>query len=366
MLPEGLENARRLTGDHRGGGIVAPTGRSSSQRQMRIPVDPALEKTGVTTWQQALAEAYTRPADLLTDLGVMDRLSAADIPSFPMRVPRGYARRMRYGDPRDPLLLQVLPRAMERDVVDGYSDDPVGELASARQPGLLQKYAARALVISTGACAVHCRYCFRRAFPYQNNLPESGFSSLIDALRSDPGIREVILSGGDPLSLSDRRLSSLLSAIDEIPHVQRIRVHARTPVVLPERVDDGLTKVLAAVRKPLVIVLHCNHGNEIDHSVATAINTLREHSAAVLNQSVLLHGINDSAATLVDLSERLFAAGVLPYYLHQLDLVTGSAHFAVSDEQAREIVTQAATRLPGYLVPRLVREVAGAQAKLPV
>ncbi|UCG74424.1 MAG: EF-P beta-lysylation protein EpmB [Chromatiales bacterium] len=313
-----------------------------------------------------MAAAYRRPEELLAELGLDPGNIHTAMPDFPLRVPHSYVRRMRCGDPQDPLLLQVLPQADEHHRVAGFTDDPVGDLASARRPGLLRKYTGRALIITTGACAVHCRYCFRRAFPYHENLSDSTFTGVLDELRRDTSIREVILSGGDPLSLSDRRLEALLQALDTIPHVRRIRLHTRTPVVLPERVDAPLLRVLAQLRKPLVTVLHCNHANEIDAAVADAVAGLRARSAAVLNQSVLLRGINDSPDALVDLSEALFAAGVLPYYLHQLDPVAGAAHFAVDDDRARACVTGAAARLPGYLVPRLVREVAGADAKLPL
>lgn len=326
----------------------------------------ARDRIGSTRWQQALADAYTQPARLLADLGLRHLGKQVIMPDFPLRVPRGYVRRMRHGDPRDPLLLQVLPQASELNEVPGFTADPVGDLASVRLPGLLQKYAGRALIVTTGACAVHCRYCFRRNFPYQDNLPRGQYTELLAALRDDSSIREVILSGGDPLSLSDRRLSMLLQGIDDIPHVRRVRLHTRTAIVLPERVDDGLLTALSSLRTSLVTVLHCNHANEIDSEVAAAIAQLRECSVTLLNQAVMLRGVNDSAAALVSLSETLFATGVLPYYLHQLDAVHGAAHFAVSDDTARACLAEAAARLPGYLVPRLVREVAGADGKLPM
>mgnify|MGYP001821727743 CR=1 FL=1 len=320
-----------------------------------------------SAWQLALAEAYTDPAALLADLGLADHgIDVAEATRFAMRVPRAYARRMRHADPRDPLLLQVLPRQAESEEVPGFGTDPVGDLASARRPGLLQKYAGRALIVTTGACAVHCRYCFRRAYPYQDNLPDSQFAGVLEELRDDPGLTEVILSGGDPLSLSNRRLGLLLTQLDAIEHVRRIRLHTRTPIVLPERIDSGLLSSLAAARTPVVMVLHTNHANEIDDAVTDAIRQLRKHCVALLNQAVLLRGINDSASALSRLSENLFAAGVLPYYLHQLDPVSGAAHFAVTDDRARECLRGAAAQLPGYLVPRLVREVAGAEAKLPL
>lgn len=323
-------------------------------------------KLQAPNWQRAIAEAYTQPAELLRDLGLDPAAAWADR-RFAMRVPRSYAARIRRGDPRDPLLLQVLPRAEEGLPAAGFVDDPLDELATARQPGMLQKYAGRALIVSTGACAVHCRYCFRRAFPYREHLSgRRGFADIIDALQRDRAVTEVILSGGDPLSLSDQQLGELLDGLDAVRHLSRIRVHTRTPIVLPERVDAGLLRILARVDKSLVVVLHCNHAREIDAAVRASVRALRQTTTTLLNQSVLLAGVNDSVAALVDLSETLFDAGVLPYYLHQLDPVSGAAHFSVSDARARELVARVAAKLPGYLVPRLVRDVPGAAAKMPL
>jgi EF-P beta-lysylation protein EpmB len=327
----------------------------------------AQEQLSQTSWQQAMAEAYVQPADLLQDLGLDPLTTDAAATTFPMRVPRSYAARMARGDPQDPLLLQVLPGRAELLATPGFNADPVGDLNSIRVPGLLQKYAGRALIITTGACAVHCRYCFRRDFPYGEQLAgKKRLAALMETLREDTSITEVILSGGDPLSLTDDRLHDLLKGLDQVPQLQRIRIHTRTPIVLPERVNNSLIEVLQQVRKPLVTVLHCNHANEVDARVSRAISLLKPCSTSLLNQAVLLKGINDSALALVDLSEKLFTAGVLPYYLHQLDPVAGAAHFAVSDAKAREYLREAATRLPGYLVPRLVREQAGAAAKTPL
>jgi EF-P beta-lysylation protein EpmB len=322
-------------------------------------------------WQHALAQAYTRSADLLAALGLdpaqMDVLPDDATRAFAMRVPRAYAQRMRPGDPRDPLLLQVLPRGPEHESVEGFITDPVGDLDAVRVPGVLQKYAGRALVITTGACAVHCRYCFRREFPYaEHHSAAARPADLGAALSAMPDVTEVILSGGDPLSLSDRRIGALLAMLDQQPGVQRIRMHTRLPIVLPERVTGTLMDALGRVGKPVIMVLHCNHAQEIDASVAAAAARLSDACALLLNQSVLLRGINDSVATLVALSEQLFAAGITPYYLHQLDPVRGAAHFAVADDQARTLLAGAARQLPGYLVPRLVREVPGAASKSPL
>ncbi len=323
-----------------------------------------------TPWQQALAAAITDPAELLEVLG----LDRSDLPAmlaaagdFPLRVPRGFVARMEHGNPRDPLLLQVLPTGAERVATEGFSLDPVGDLVSRQGPGLLRKYRGRALLIATGACAVHCRYCFRRHFPYENESASArSWQPALDLLAADGSINEVILSGGDPLSLSDRRLRQLTEALEGIPHIRRLRIHTRQPVVLPERVDAGLVAWLADVRLQKVVVLHFNHSREIDDQVAQACRDLAATGARLLNQSVLLAGVNDSEGALADLSEALFTVGVLPYYLHLLDRVCGASHFEVTESVACGLIAQLTARLPGYLVPRLVREVPGMAAKTPV
>ncbi|MGI9246673.1 MAG: KamA family radical SAM protein, partial [Steroidobacteraceae bacterium] len=233
--------------------------------------------------------------------------------------------------------------------------------------GLLHKYSGRALLVATGACAIHCRYCFRREFPYgEHNAGRDEFRPALDAIAADASIREVLLSGGDPLTLGDRRLRGLMEALGGIPHVSRVRVHTRLPVVLPDRIDDGfLAAWSAAPRLQRVMVIHANHANELRDAqdVAHALARLRGDGTVLLNQSVLLREVNDSVEALADLSEALFEHGVLPYYLHALDRVRGAAHFEVSDDSARALVADLAQRLPGYLVPRLVREVAGAGSK---
>lgn len=322
------------------------------------------------TWQQELAEAIGTVQELAAALG----LSPADLGGaseaarhFPLRVPRSFVARMRPGDPRDPLLLQVLPLAAELAEEAGYGTDPVGDRDARRAPALLQKYRGRALLIATPACAVHCRYCFRREFPYaeQGGSGEAPrWSEALAEIAADATLEEIILSGGDPLSLSNARLESLTRALAAIPHVRRIRVHTRQPVVLPSRVDPGLLQWLRGSPLPVVLVLHVNHPNELDAELAEACARLRATGITLLNQSVLLAGVNDDVEVLSRLSLRLFDAGVLPYYLHTLDRVRGAAHFALDDERARALAGQLAARLPGYLVPRLVREVAGAPAKV--
>jgi EF-P beta-lysylation protein EpmB len=331
---------------------------------------PANLAAGQPNWRQELADAVCDPAELLALLGLdQSNLPAARAAAqrFPLRVPRGFVARMRRGDPADPLLRQVLPLGAELDEVAGFGTDPVGDLASRRAPGLLAKYQGRALLVATGACGVHCRYCFRRGFPYADENPRADdWRAALAAIAADPTLSEVILSGGDPLSLSDRRLAELVARLDAIPHLTRLRIHTRQPVVLPSRVDDALLAWLGATRLRTVVVLHANHARELDREVRAACARLAATGATLLNQSVLLRGVNDSAGALADLSEALFAAGVLPYYLHQLDRVAGAAHFAVPDAEARALLDAAAERLPGYLVPRLVREVAGAPRKLPL
>jgi len=320
------------------------------------------------TWQQELAEAVTTPEELAAALdlspGILTGAHEA-ARGFRLRVPRSFIARMRPGDINDPLLRQVLPVGAELADETGYGADPVGERAALRAPSLLQKYRGRALLIATSACAVHCRYCFRREFPYaEQNGDAPRWSEALAEIAADASLEEIILSGGDPLSLSNARLESLTRALAAIPHVRRIRVHTRQPVVLPSRVDEGLLRWLRTSELPVIMVLHVNHPNELDAELAAACARLRPGVVALLNQSVLLSGVNDDVEALAELSRRLFDAGVLPYYLHALDPVRGAAHFAVPDERARSLVGELAARLPGYLVPRLVREVAGAPAKV--
>lgn len=330
-----------------------------------IPRTALLRQT--SDWQTALAGAVTDPAELLTALDLDQALLPAALraaTSFPLRVPWSYIKRMRPGDPNDPLLRQVLPLSEEMLLQAGYGQDPVGDLAAMVAPGVLHKYYGRVLLTVTGACAVHCRYCFRRHYPYEDANPGGDhWSAALAYIKSDPEITEVILSGGDPLVLNDRRLADLTTRLAAIPHIRRLRIHSRLPVVLPERITDELLAWLADMRPAPVVVIHANHASEIDGDVVRACRRLSYAGATVLNQSVLLRGVNDTVDALAGLSERLFAAGVLPYYLHLLDRVQGAAHFDVLDGEARALYAALAARLPGYLVPRLVREEAGAPGK---
>lgn len=328
-----------------------------------------------TDWRHAWRAAVRDPRDLLAMLGLETlalTLSGSAAAQFPLRVPRGFIGRMRRGDPHDPLLRQVLPILDEERIVPGFALDAVGDAGARRGGGVIHKYNGRALLIATGSCAIHCRYCFRRHYPYaEDTAAAAGWGEALAILRADASIHEVILSGGDPLSLADHKLAELTDALRTVPHIRRLRIHTRLPVVLPERVDLGLLQWLRGLPWPVAMVLHANHANEFDTSVDDALAALRDAGAAasglvLLNQAVLLRGVNDSTDALANLCERGYAAGVLPYYLHQLDRVEGAAHFEVDDGQALALHATLAARLPGYLVPRLVREIAGEASKTPL
>ncbi|EGV17241.1 EF-P beta-lysylation protein EpmB [Thiocapsa marina] len=332
--------------------------------------DPLRSSEREPAWKRDLAEAYRDAADLLAALGLRPEAIPDLDPAesgFRMLVPRAFAALMTPGDPRDPLLRQVLPLGAERLTVTGFTRDPVGDTSADLGHGLLRKYTGRALLIVTGGCAVHCRYCFRRHFPYTalGQTPDRT-AAAVASIAADPGISEVILSGGDPLMLDDDRLGALLERLHEIPHLNRLRIHSRLPVVLPSRVTETLCRRLSGSPLASVLVIHANHPSELGADAADALRRLRHADVTLLNQSVLLRGVNDAAQTLGALSERLFECGVLPYYLHQLDPVEGAAHFAVPDTQALQLGEALRDRLPGYLVPRLVRELPGRGAKTPL
>ncbi len=321
-------------------------------------------------WQQVLAQSITDPKELLQLLKLPETWLPAAIAAarkFPLRVPRGFVARMQLGNPYDPLLLQILPLALELVEAEGFNNDPVGDLASKVDHGVLHKYDGRVLLIATGACGIHCRYCFRRHFPYgEESASSSDWLSAVETIRADSSIREVILSGGDPLTLSDRRLHKLTDTLQTIPHVIRLRIHSRQPVVLPERIDAGFLEWLQSMSLQKVLVLHVNHAQEINQPVIDACRALAAAGVTLLNQAVLLKGVNDSVTALSTLSEALFSAGVLPYYLHLLDRVQGAAHFEVPEQRATTLMRELLTRVPGYLVPRLVRETPGDASKTPV
>jgi len=318
-------------------------------------------------WQQQLAEAFNNIEDLCRYLD----LSPGDLPvsaiaadNFPLRVPLSFAACMEKGNPHDPLLRQVLPIEEELTVYQGFSNDPVGDLAAATQAGVLHKYHGRVLFINTGSCAINCRYCFRRNFPYADlQLSKQNEDAALQAIQNDPSISEVILSGGDPLLLSDSRLTRLIRQLDGIKHLKRIRIHSRLPIVLPARITDEFINTLTQSPKQIIIIVHCNHANEISERVIAACASLRNSGIALFNQSVLLKGVNDNAEVLCELSEQLFSHGITPYYLHLLDKATGTGHFEVSEAEALALIRQVQAALPGYMIPKLVKEQAGGVSK---
>ena len=322
------------------------------------------------SWQMLWREAIRDPRQLLEMLALPHlaaQISDQAAKQFPMRVPLGFVAKMRRGDANDPLLRQVLPILEEDRIAEGFSFDAVGDAAAKGGTGVIHKYHARALLITTGSCAIHCRYCFRRHFPYAEETAASQhWAEAISYLKSDSSITEIILSGGDPLSLSTAKLDELTIALSELPHIKRLRIHTRLPVVLPERIDAELLGWLRDLRWPATLVIHANHANELTSDVAAAIKLIRPLGVSVLNQTVLLKGVNDSSAEQIRLSERLFEIGVLPYYLHQLDKVQGAAHFQIPDQQARDIHRRMMRALPGYLVPKLVQEIPGEASKSPL
>jgi EF-P beta-lysylation protein EpmB len=318
-------------------------------------------------WQTILQEAVTDPVELCERLAIpVDDRGAilAACGKFPCRVPAPYITRMERGNPRDPLLLQVLPQVAELQEYPGFTSDPLDERNHNPLPGLVHKYGSRVLLVSTSLCAIHCRYCFRREFPYQDNRnSRQDWQEALSYIQQRGEVNEVILSGGDPLSLPDRQLAWLAGQVATIPHVVRLRIHTRLPIVIPQRITPECLGWLTSTRLQTVVVLHSNHPNEIDGDVTVAIQRLRHAGITVLNQSVLLAGVNDEASILASLSEKLFAAGCLPYYLHALDPVRGSQHFALPDKEAIALHKALQTLLPGFLVPRLVRELPGQPAK---
>jgi EF-P beta-lysylation protein EpmB len=333
----------------------------TSKRIEETPVDG--------NWRESMRRAVRDPDELarLLELpaGTLTRETAA-ARAFPLLVPREFVARMRKGDADDPLLRQVLPTRAEGIPQPQFGPDPLAEHGLAIN-GCIQKYPGRALLITTGACPVHCRYCFRRAFPYAaQTAARDAWRPALETIASRAPVTEIILSGGDPLSLDNQRLAGLVAAIEALPGIGTLRIHTRFPVMVPARVDAGLVRLLEASRLNVVVVLHINHPAEIDGSVAGAAAALKRASGLLLNQAVLLAGVNDSVDTLIALGERLLDIGVAPYYLHLLDRVSGTAHFEVAPREARSLIASMRKRAPGYLVPRLVRDEAGQLSKTPV
>jgi L-lysine 2,3-aminomutase len=322
------------------------------------------------SWQDQYRDSAITAAELLAEVCVPPEQLEFPVdlnPDFKVKAPRHFRSLIRKGNPKDPLLRQVLSLATERQFVEGSSKDPLQEEKFRSGVGQIQKYKGRVLVLLTGACAIHCRYCFRRHYDYGNLiLSQSDIEKLCKSLSGDSSLAEVILSGGDPLSVSDERLIRLLSKIDAIDHIRIIRLHTRLPTTIPERITEELLDFFTTYSKRIVIVVHTNHSNEIDYRVERALSDLRAAGVVLLNQAVLLKGVNDDLDTLISHCWRLAKCGVIPYYVHMLDPVAGAAHFSVSDELAAELQEQLRTELPGYLVPHFVREIPGEQYKVPL
>ncbi|MFL0797589.1 MAG: EF-P beta-lysylation protein EpmB [Cellvibrionaceae bacterium] len=337
------------------------------------PPSPAIEAKEIpNTWQAALQQLITDPQVLLAVVGLDQRELPAQLAArieacqqFPLRVTRHFVDLMEKGNPEDPLLLQALPSPKELDFTPGYSSDPLEENSHNPAPGLIHKYHGRVLLTTSGQCAINCRYCFRRHFPYgDNRLSKENWENILEYISQNNSIKEVIFSGGDPLSVANKQLARQFQDLEQIPHVKRLRIHSRLPVVLPQRLDDDLIQALKESPLQKVLVIHANHPNEIHPLLGERLTLLKQAGIELLNQSVLLKGVNDNVETLALLSEKLFAAGVLPYYLHLLDPVTGAAHFDIPESKGKALAGELAAVLPGYLVPRLTREQAGASAKV--
>ncbi|WP_163048634.1 EF-P beta-lysylation protein EpmB [Acinetobacter pittii] len=322
-------------------------------------------------WQSQLSDLITDPSELLSllELSSEQLLSGAILASekFKLRVPRAFVGKMNAKNPLDPLLLQVLPHHLELEEHPEFVTDPLGEEAANQLPGVLHKYKSRFLLTLTGACAVHCRYCFRRHFPYQENLPKNeDWLNIKNYIEANPNINEIILSGGDPLTLSNRKLALWLERLSSLKQIEILRIHSRVPIVIPNRIDEQLIYLLKNSRLRIVLVVHSNHASELDDFTCSKLLQLSDHHITVLNQAVLLKGVNDSAQTLIDLSYRLFEARVMPYYLHVLDKVKGAQHFDLESSKIDDIYRDVLANLPGYLVPKLVREIAGEKNKTPL
>ena len=322
-------------------------------------------------WQSQLSDLITDPAELLSllNLSTEQLLSGAILASqeFKLRVPRAFVEKIEKANPADPLLLQVLPHHLELEDHAGFVTDPLGEEEANQQPGVLHKYKSRFLLTLTGACAVHCRYCFRRHFPYQENLPKNNdWINIKEYIESQPDINEIILSGGDPLTLSNRKLQLWIERLESIHQIKYLRIHSRVPIVIPSRIEDEFISILKKSRLRIILVIHSNHASELDDYTCSKLRELTNNKITLLNQAVLLKGVNDSVDVLTDLSYKLFDTGVMPYYLHVLDKVKGAHHFDSNTQDIQDIYTEVLANLPGYLVPKLVREIAGENNKTPL
>jgi EF-P beta-lysylation protein EpmB len=326
------------------------------------------DDAGQADWQTELAQAISDPVELCHLLRLPAEFAEAASRvsgEFPHWVSRPFLSRMKPGDPRDPLLLQVFPQAAERAEVPGFGADPLGESSSMPEKGLLWKYHGRILVVANDSCAAHCRFCFRRHFPFfSGGSSEVDWDKILARLKTEPSIHEVILSGGDPLTLPDDEISPIIKHLAGIPHISRIRIHTRLPIMIPQRVTDELVRLLRDSRLAAIVVAHINHPAEIDDSVADSLGRLVDAGIPVLSQGVLLRGVNDRLEILATLYERLADLRVMPYYLHHLDPVAGAAHFEVPIAEGIELIRQLRSLLPGYAVPRYVKETRGGEGKV--
>lgn len=318
------------------------------------------------SWQEQLKQTVNNLSELTTLLELdIKQLSANLDPKFPLRAPLYYVNKIAKRNPQDPLLLQILPQKQESILQPNYCQDPLQEAKYLKAPGLIHKYYNRVLLTITGACGIHCRYCFRQYFPYQDNLVSQANRSLqLDYIKNNPQINEIILSGGDPLCASNKFLDNLLQELNSISHVHTVRFHSRMPIVIPDRIDDDLIKILNKYpRLKFILVTHCNHANELDNHIKAKMSLLRQNHVTLFNQTVLLSNINASADTLIHLSQKLFDCHIIPYYLHLLDPVQGTSHFDVDSGTAKKLMSNIKNKLPGYLVPKLVREIPGEYSK---
>lgn len=337
--------------------------------QIITQIDPTLHLCNEKSWQKDLGQVITDPKKLLSLLDInsteyLQHFNAKQL--FPVRVPLPFISRMKKNDFDDPLLKQVMPLSNEFIISDGFSTDPLEEHDTVAE-GLLHKYTNRVLMIVRAGCAVNCRYCFRRHFPYQDNSPnKKRWQQALNYITEHQEISEIIFSGGDPLMANDEYLTWLVEQIEVIPHIKRLRIHTRLPVVIPNRITQSLVNLLSRTRLKATMVLHINHANEIDDNFANALEPLREARIPLFNQSVLLNNVNADSSILITLSEKMFDVGIIPYYLHLFDPVQGAAHFDVSEQKAVRIVNEMLASLPGFLMPKLVREVAGQANKTPI
>ena len=323
-------------------------------------------------WQQQLKNTVNNIQELCSELDLdyntlkHGRLNLQ--PKFPLKVSRYYLNKINKNNLNDPLLLQILPQVEELKSAPNFCHDPLEEEKYTKVPGLIHKYHNRVLLTVTGACGIHCRYCFRQNFPYENNILAQKERDLqLDYIIKNININEVILSGGDPLCVNNKYLDLLLSSLTSIPHIKTIRFHSRMPIVIPDRIDEELIEILNRYinnqHVNIVLVTHCNHPDELDEHIKNKMALLKNIGITILNQSVLLKNINDNAKTLVDLSHKLFECHILPYYLHLLDPVTGTSHYEVKHSNAKLLIKEVSSKLSGYLVPKLVQEIAGMPSK---